>query len=97
MRRAHAVDANQAEIVATLRAVGVTVQILAAVGQGCPDLLVGRKGINVLLEVKDSRKPPSARRLTPDQQRWHNAWRGRVHVVTTVEQALAAVGIFQSS
>lgn len=97
MRRAAKVDANQAEIVAALRAVGATVQPLHAVGQGCPDLLVGYRGQNYLLEVKDGSKPPSARKLTPDQVSWHDTWRGRAAVVASVDEAFAAVAIISSS
>jgi len=91
--RAARVDANQAEIVDALRKVGCTVQPLHAVGQGVPDLLVGYRGNNVLIEVKDGSKPPSARKLTPDQVKWHGDWRGHVAVVSTVAEAIAAVGI----
>lgn len=92
MRRAAKVDANQAEIVAALRAVGATVQPLHAVGQGCPDLLVGYRGINFLLEVKDGEKPPSARKLTPDQVSWHDTWRGSSWVVMNPKMALQVIG-----
>ena len=47
------VDANQPVIVAALRAIGATVQHLHAVGQGCPDILVGYDGVNFLMEIKD--------------------------------------------
>lgn len=95
MRRAAKVDANQPAIVEALRAVGCTVQPLHAVGKGCPDLLVGLPGTrsNLLLEVKDGSKPPSARKLTPDQAVWHDAWRGQVAVVSSVKEALEAVGV----
>jgi hypothetical protein len=46
-----------------------------------------------LVEVKDGAKPPSARQLTPDQERWHREWRGPVAVVTSVDEALRAVGL----
>lgn len=92
MRRAAKVDANQFEIVAALRAVGATVQPLHAAGQGCPDLLVGYLGVNFCLEVKDGAKPPSARKLTPDQVKWHDTWRGQVAVVSGVKDALLAIG-----
>jgi hypothetical protein len=93
MRRAAAVDKNQATIVAALRTVGCSVLPLHAVGQGCPDLLVARLGEMVLLEVKDGDKPPSARKLTPDQVEFHATWRGRIAVVCNVKEALEAVGI----
>lgn len=82
-------DANHALIVGALRACGATVQSLAMVGQGCPDLLVGHRGRNLLVEVKDGRKPPSARELTPDQCKWHANWAGHAIVIETVEQAVA--------
>lgn len=91
MRRAAKVDDNQPEIVAALRAAGYSVQSIAAVGKGCPDLLVGCRGKNLLMEVKDGSKPPSKRKLTPDEQTWHAAWRGQVCVVESVDDALAAV------
>ena len=93
-RRAAKVDDNQAEIVAALRAVpGCTVTSLAAVGRGCPDLLVGFHGRNELIECKDGRKKPSARRLNAEQERWHLEWRGTAHVVETVDQALKVIGV----
>ena len=93
MRRAAKVDANQEQIVETLRAVGATVQTLAAVGKGVPDLLVGYQGKTLLLEVKDGRRPPSERRLTEDQLVWHGAWRGGpLAVVDGVDAALRALG-----
>lgn len=96
MRRAAKVDDNQAAIVAALRAAGCGVLDLSAVGCGCPDLLVhspAHPWHSVLLEVKDGAKPPSARKLTPDQERFHSRWRGSIAVVTSVEAALAVMGI----
>ena len=93
MRRAAAVDANQSAIVAALRKAGCTVQPLHSVGQGCPDLLVGRLGVNYLIEVKDGSKPPSARKLTSHQVEWHGGWNGRVAIAETIGAALDAVGI----
>lgn len=80
-RRAAKVDANQAQVVTGFRAAGATVQSLANIGQGCPDLLVGYRGANYLVEVKDGSKPPSARTLTPDQQDWTQSWRGQWEIV----------------
>ena len=88
MRRAARVDANQAEIVDALRGVGASVQPLHAVGAGCPDLLVGFMGYNWLMEVKDGDKPPSARKLTKDQIKWHGEWQGQACIVENAEQAL---------
>lgn len=93
MRRAAKIDANQPEIVSALRAVGATVVTLAAVGKGVPDLLVGFRQSTYLLEVKDGKKPPSERQLTPDQIDWHVAWRGGpCAVVSSTGEALAFIG-----
>lgn len=93
MRRAARVDDNQAEIVAALRVAGCSVTSLASIGKGCPDIVVGRAGVNYLLEIKDGSKVPSKRRLTPDEQSWHGAWRGQVSVVESIADALVAVGL----
>lgn len=92
-RRAARIDENQPEIIKALRAVGCSVTSLAAVGNGCPDLLVGRHGRNVLIEVKNENQPPSRRALSPDEKEWHLNWRGQVSVVNTVGEALRAIGL----
>lgn len=92
MRRAAKIDANQPEIVKALRKAGATVQILAQVGQGCPDLMVGFRGQNFLIEVKDLNAPKSDRELNPNQVEWHRDWRGQVCKVETAEAALAVIG-----
>jgi hypothetical protein len=76
MRRAAKIDANQEQIVSALRAAGATVQSLATVGNGCPDLLVGFNRQTLLMEIKDGKKVPSARKLTEDQVTWHGRWNG---------------------
>ncbi len=82
------VDANQKEIVKALRDLGCSVQSLATVGKGVPDLLVGFKNINYLFEVKDGSKPKSARRLTDDQVVWHSNWVGSVYVIESIDDAI---------
>lgn len=89
MRRAARVDVNQVEIVEALRAAGATVQSLAAVGCGCPDLLVGFRTQSLLMEVKHGRNG-----LTPEQVVWHQAWRGGpLAIVRDVDAALRALGV----
>lgn len=86
MRRAAKVDANQGQIVQALKVRGATVQSLATIGKGCPDLLVGYKKVTLLIEVKDGNKPPSQRKLTPDQLDWMTWWNGMPVVVATCPQ-----------
>lgn len=85
------IDANQPSIVRSLREIGATVQSLASVGSGCPDLLVGYRGKNHVFEIKDWKQPPSKRKLTPDEKKWHQSWQGQVHVVETFDEALKII------
>lgn len=91
MRRAARIDANQNEIVKALRQVGASVQSLASTGKGCPDLLVGFRGTNYLMEIKDGQKFKSDRKLAPDQIEWHESWRGKVFVVESIDQAISLI------
>ena len=96
MRRASKIDRNQGEIVSALKAVGCDVKSLAAVGDGCPDLLVLCRGVLYLMEIKDGTLPPSRRKLTPDQVKFHDSWRGPIGVIKSVEEALQYVGMIES-
>lgn len=88
MRRAARVDENQALIVKALRGCGASVRFLSE-GNGLPDLLVGYNGHTILMEVKDGKKPPSARELTPLEEAFHRDWKGgKLAVVTSTEEAL---------
>lgn len=82
------VDGNQKEIVEALRAAGATVRSTAHVGYGFPDLVVGVRGQNFLLEVKTPKG-----KLEESQERFHANWGGSVVVVRSVEEALAACGL----
>ena len=93
MRRAAKVDQNQDQVVSALRAAGAKVQSLAAVGKGVPDLLCLYEGTFYLIEVKDGQKPPSQRKLTEDQVKWHGEWKSAfLGVVENPEQALKFIG-----
>ena len=86
------VDRNQAEIVDALRKAGATVTPLHTVGAGCPDLLVGYRGKNWLIEVKDWKAAKSDRELNEKQKDWHAGWKGQVAKVEDVDAALAVIG-----
>lgn len=92
MRRAARRDDNEWEIVAALRAAGCCVRFL---NEPC-DLLVGRNGATVLLEVKDGNKPPSARKLTEREAEFHKEWNGGpLYVVHNVTEALDIIESLQ--
>jgi hypothetical protein len=87
--RAARVDANQAAIVAALRKIGATVELLHSVGDGVPDLLVGHRCENYLIEVKTPKGRKNKR-----QEAWHRDWRGNSFVVRSVDEALRIVAGF---
>lgn len=101
MRRAARQDANHTEIIKALRGVGCEVHDTSDVGGGFPDLVVKtpeiagddfkRPGRLLMVEVKDGRKPPSARKLTPAQEEFSKRWEGHWVCVTSVDEALAVV------
>lgn len=70
-RRAAKIDLNQTEIVEDLRAKGYSVLSLAAVGKGCPDLLVAKLGITILVEVKSG-----SNELRENQKEFFSTWAG---------------------
>ncbi len=82
-RRDCKVDSNQSSIVNGLRACGLTVESLASVGNGCPDILVGGNKRNVLIEIK-----VVGLKLNPKQATWHQTWRGRAWVVNSLKGAV---------
>lgn len=63
-------DAAEPEVVRTLEALGWSVERLPG-GGGRPDLLVGRRGLDRLVEVKTGRHG-----LRENQRAWSDAWRG---------------------
>lgn len=94
IRRKARRDDNHAAVVNALRMVGCNVQDLAAVGSGCPDILLGIPTTRELafMEIKDGDKSPCERKLTPHQVEWHARWEGYpVHIVESVSDALAIV------
>lgn len=92
VRRAARIDSNQTEIIERLRAIGCSVLPLHVIGKGCPDLLVGFGGTNILIEVKSQRG-----KLTPDQVDFHSRWRGAIAIARSVDEAMAIVSTCTSS
>lgn len=93
MRRKPRLDLNQPGIVKTLRDLpGISVQSLAAVGGGVPDIVVGYKGRNYLVEIKNANMPASGRQLTPAESAWHQNWTGQVAICETVSSILKQIG-----
>ena len=92
--RAKRVDVNQREIVHALRTLGATVQDLSGVGSGCPDLLIGYRGVTILIEVKRDAKA----KLTTHQVEWHNSWRGGlVARIESIDEAIILLKEYANS
>lgn len=88
MRRAAKVDDNQNQIVNGLRKLGASVLITSQL-KNCFDILVGYKGVNYIMEIKDGKKPPSKRRLSKGEEEFKNNWKGgSYNVVNNLEEAI---------
>lgn len=84
MHRHGKIDSNQKLIVRSLRDIGATVESLADLGEGKPDILVGFRGKNFLFEIKKDEKE----KLTIEQEKWHNHWVGTVYIIYNFNQAM---------
>lgn len=84
-------DGNHAELVSQLLGVGYSVADTADVGHGFPDIVVGAHGNCYLFEIKNPEQPPSKRRLTPDEQKFRDDWRGQYDVVETLEDVIRII------
>lgn len=74
-------DANEREIIKALRQLGAEVYELSS--RSIPDLLVGWRGVNYLIEVKSDKG-----KLTPYQNEFHQTWTGQVAIIRSVDEAV---------
>ena len=87
---AKARDKNEPEIVDAIERWGFSVARLDTP----VDLLVGKWKRTWMLEVKDGRKPPSARPLTTEQRKFFAEWRGDPpKVVRSITEAACVLGV----
>lgn len=75
-RRAARQDGNQPRLRSQFEGLGGTWLPIPAVTGGEPDALLGWRGQNKLVEVKDPDATARQRRLRPKQAEWHAGWRG---------------------
>jgi hypothetical protein len=80
------VDGNQKEIIQKLRECGMQAHSIAQVGDGIPDVLVGFRGLTLVLEVKEPGET-----LTPAECKFLENWPGQHSVVTSFDDAYAVV------
>jgi hypothetical protein len=91
MRRAARIDANQTAVTKALRDAGMTVAVTSSLGKGFPDLVVGFRGLTCLVELKDGAKPPSAQKLTADEQQFADSWAGHLCKAGSAEEIIEEV------
>jgi len=89
--RAARTDGNHAKLIKQMRQIGMSVHSTHAVHDGFPDVVCGYKGINYLFEIKDPLQPPSKRKLTPDEIKFHDNWKGSSHVIETIEDVITII------
>lgn len=87
-------DANHKDIIDAVRKIpSVSVFSTHMVGKGFPDIVIGYKGINYLVEIKDGAKTKSQKKLTEDEMRFHQSWFGQIIVCECVKDVLKLLQI----
>ena len=80
------VDSNQAQIIADLKKNGVSVLNLSRVGGGCPDILVGWQGKNILIEIKTAKG-----NLNDLQIEFFEQWKGPKFVCKSINEIIEII------
>lgn len=90
--RARKIDDNQNLIVKQLRKMGASVAITSMIGKGFPDLVIGFRDKNYLIELKDGTKSKSRKELTVDERRFFITWRGQIEICENLDEILKIIG-----
>lgn len=80
MRTAARKDRNHNEIAALFVSLGWSVWDTSQL-KNSADMVVARCGITIVVEVKDGLLAPSARKLTPGEQKFKDSWKGAYEIV----------------
>lgn len=89
--RARRTDTNQTALVKAFRKLGCSVLVLNAE----IDFLVGYGGLCIAIEAKDGSKPPSARKLTPNEEDFRLNWKGGYRIVENLDQVQETVDVLR--
>lgn len=73
-------DANSTELVKFIRSLGASFQYTHSI-PGALDGIIGYRGVDQRVEIKDPAKQPSARKLTDAEKEIFESWRGRKPIV----------------
>lgn len=85
-------DANQKDIMDKLRCIpNLSVISTHTIGKGFPDIIVGYKGKNYMIEIKDGAKWKSQQKLTTDELLFHMKWKGQICVCNSFDQVLKLI------
>ena len=79
-------DANHTSIVTALEKIGCSVYDMSRVGGGFPDICVGYRQCNWLLEIKTEKGT-----LNEKQKDFFDLWRGQKCIVRSPEEAIQVV------
>ena len=79
----HRRDNNHAEIADQLKQLGFSVLDLSQLGGGCPDMLIARNGITMMVEVKSGKG-----KLREGQLIFAGEWRGHICAAWSVDDVL---------
>lgn len=72
---------------------GVSVAVTSSLGSGFTDIVVGFKKKNFLIELKDGAKSASRKKLTEDEQKFRDNWKGQYDVCESADEVLKLLGI----
>ena len=87
-------DRNHAAIINSLRKIpGISVFSTHTIGKGFPDIVVGYKQKNYLIEIKDELKSPSQKKLTSSEVEFKNNWTGQYDIAENLSQILTIIKI----
>jgi hypothetical protein len=82
-------DANHKRIIDSCRKIPqLSVFSTHTIGKGFPDIVIGYKGINYLIEIKDGDKPKSQTKLTEDEITFHKKWNGQICIVYSFQDII---------
>ena len=84
MNNRHKRDDNHKEIVEQLRQLGYSVADISQVDGGVGDILVGKANRTWLFEIKR----PGETKLTQDEKKFRDRWKGQWAIVTSIEEAM---------
>ncbi len=84
-------DDNQVKVAEAFRRLRWSYKHTHTIGKGFPDGIAGYNGVNYLIEIKDGSKVKSQRKLTEDEQKFHDEWKGQVVIIESVDDVIRFV------